>query len=118
MGTILLTQTGLIQKVITALGVEDANPKAVPSPREPLGRDLKGTPFSGEFNYASVVGMLLYLCNNTRPEIAFAVNQCARFNHCAKLSHEKAVKRIGRYLKATHDHLATEKVSYKLIFLH
>ena len=45
--------------------------------------------------------MLLYLANNCRPDIAFAVHQCARFTHCTKLSHKKAVKRIVRYLKST-----------------
>ena len=32
-----------------------------------------------------------------------AVHQCARFNRCPKLCHEKAVKYIGRYLLSTHD---------------
>ena len=80
-GSVNLTQAGLTQKVIQALGIEDVNPKLTPAPKEALGRDLKGIPFNEEFNYASVVGMLMYLCNNTRPEIAFAVNQCARYTH-------------------------------------
>ena len=51
------------------------------------------------WSYASVVGMLLYLAKNSRPEIAFALHQCARFTHCTKRSHEKAIKRIFRYLR-------------------
>ena len=50
-----------------------------------------------------MVGMLLYLACNSRPDIAFSVNQCARFTNCPKLIHEKAIKRIGRYLKATRE---------------
>lgn len=45
--------------------------------------------------------MLLYLASNSRPDIAFAVNQAARFTHCPRLC--LAVKRIARYLKATKD---------------
>ena len=45
--------------------------------------------------------MLLHLQNNTRPDITFAVSQCARYTFCPKLSHEKALQRIGRYLKGT-----------------
>ena len=45
--------------------------------------------------------MLLYLSSNSRPDIAFAVHQCARFTHSPKKSHGQAVKRIIRYLKAT-----------------
>ena len=47
--------------------------------------------------------MLLYLSSNSCPDITFAVNQAARFTNCARLLHEKAVKRIGRYLKGTMD---------------
>ena len=42
--------------------------------------------------------MLNYLANNTRPELAMAVHQCARFCNEPMLSHERAIKRIGRYL--------------------
>jgi len=45
--------------------------------------------------------MLLYLSTNTRPDIAFAVSQVARFTHNPKLSHDTAVKMIARYLKGT-----------------
>jgi len=45
--------------------------------------------------------MLLYLSSNTRPDISFAVSQCARFDHCPRLCHEIAVKQIARYLKGS-----------------
>jgi hypothetical protein len=45
--------------------------------------------------------MLLYLSNNSRPDIAFAVHQCARFSHDPKQSHAVAAKAIGRYLLRT-----------------
>jgi hypothetical protein len=47
--------------------------------------------------------MLGYLQSSTRPEISMAVHQCARFNANPKLCHEKAVKRIARYLLGTID---------------
>ena len=45
--------------------------------------------------------MLSYLQGNTRPEIAMAVHQTARFCNDPKLSHEKAIMRLGRYLLDT-----------------
>jgi hypothetical protein len=45
--------------------------------------------------------MLNYLAATTRPDCLFAVHQCARFAANPKLSHERAVKRIVRYLKGT-----------------
>ena len=66
-------------------------------------KDTYGESARGSFSYSSVVGMLLYLSVNTRPEIAYAVNCCARYMCCSINSHETALKRIGRYLKATRD---------------
>jgi hypothetical protein len=67
----------------------------------PLGSDLNGETFKEDWEYASVVGMLMFLANNTRPDISFATHQVARFTHNPKSSHGTAVKRIVRYLKGT-----------------
>jgi hypothetical protein len=45
--------------------------------------------------------MLLYLSNNSRRDIAYAVHHCARFSHNPKESHAQAVKTIVCYLKRT-----------------
>ena len=55
-----------------------------------LGKDENGPARREHWSYSSVVGMMLYLASNSRPDIAFTVNQCARFSHCPKLVHEKA----------------------------
>ena len=98
-----LTQEGLISKIINATGLSECKPNRVPSASEPLGINPDGEPMSETWDYASVVGMLLYLSTNTRPDIAFAVSQVARFTHSPKQSHASAVKTIVRYLKATKD---------------
>ena len=102
-GTISLTQTGLTDRIIEALGLNESNAKATASPQKALGRDLDGDPYSQDFNYASVVGMMLYLCNNSRPDISFAVSQCARYTHHPTTLHSQYLKHIGRYLKGTRD---------------
>ena len=101
--TIELKQTGLIEKIIEATGMQDAKGKSTPAEHKTLGKDPDGKPFEEQWGYASVVGMLLYLSGNSRPDIAFAVNQAARFTHDPKDSHAVAVKRIVRYLIATKD---------------
>jgi hypothetical protein len=45
--------------------------------------------------------MLQYLQGHSRPDITFAVSQCARFAHSPHPSHEVALERIGQYLKFT-----------------
>ena len=83
------------------LNNDNAKIRAEPASSIPLNKDENGSPRKEDWNYASVVGMLLYLSSNSRPDITFAVHQAARFTHCPKASHEIALKRIGRYLKAT-----------------
>ena len=99
---IKLTQKGLIQRIIDALQISDLHPVKTPA-TEVIGKDLDGDPPDCAFNYASVVGMLWYLTNNSRPELTFAVSQAARFSFCPMRSHELALIRIGQYLKGTSD---------------
>jgi len=102
-GSLELLQTGLIDRILRVMGLEDSGTRPTPADIKPLGKDENGEPCSETWSYASVVGMMMYLSSNSRPEIAFAVHQCARFTHCPKQSHEKALKRIARYLKGTRD---------------
>lgn len=95
--TVTLKQTGLSKRIIEALGIEGLHPKRSPATAEPLVKDEDGDPPDGEFNYSSVIGMLQYLQNHSRPDITYAVSQCARFVHNPRRSHEQAIIRIGQY---------------------
>ena len=57
---------------------------------------------------------MLYLASNTRPDISFAVHQCARFTHNTKVLHETAVKRMCRYIQGTKDNGLVFNPSKKL----
>jgi hypothetical protein len=100
-----MKQIGLIKRVIEALGLDDGlvKGKHTPSESKPLIKDLDGEAASRAFSYSSVVGMPLYLSGHTRPDIAFAVNCCARYMFNPRHLHELALKRLGRYLKQTPD---------------
>jgi len=50
--------------------------------------------------YISIIGSLLYL-TTSRPDIAFSVKVCVRFQANPKESHLTVVKRIIRYINAT-----------------
>src|SRR5215210_2956200 len=76
----------------------DAKVADTPMASKPvLSTDLDGTSVS-ELLYRSMIGSLMYL-TASRPDIMFAVCQCARYQANPKLSHLTAVKRIFRYLK-------------------
>ena len=100
-GDVELRQRGLIDKILVTCGMVDCNTKTTPCNQVPLGSDPSGDPVTGKFEYASVVGMLMYLSSNSRPDIQYAVHQCARFTHFPKKSHEDAIHRLCRYLKGT-----------------
>jgi hypothetical protein len=51
----ILTQTGLIKKVIRAGGMEDCNKCATPSETTPVRADIDGESFNETWEYASVV---------------------------------------------------------------
>ena len=98
-----LTQEGMTQLIIKGLGLDAAEStgKWTPAEKTPLTKDEDGEPAYRKFSYASVIVQLLYLAGHSRPDISFAVHQAARFSFCCKRSHELALIRIGRYLKAT-----------------
>jgi len=68
-----------------------------------LSKDKDGLPRKCPWKYRTAIGMLGYLSGSTRPDISMATHQYARFNNDPKLSHERAVKKIGRYLLDTKD---------------
>jgi hypothetical protein len=102
-GTIEMTQKGLISKIIKETGLQSCKPNFTPASQLSLGRDDDGELMSEPWSYRSIIGMLLYLCTNTRPDISFAVSQAARFSSAPRQSHATAVKTIVRYLAGTAD---------------
>jgi hypothetical protein len=100
---ITLLQKGLTKRIIEALGLCSNMTTALSTPAEasPLPKDAHDEAASCNFNYAAVVGMMLYLCGHSRPDIASAVHQCARYTFNPTHRHELALIRIGPYLKGT-----------------
>ncbi len=78
-GHLELTQSGLINKIITACGLQDQSAEHTTPATMILTSDSDGPPREHSWNYRSLIGMLNYLASSTRPDIAFAVHQCARF---------------------------------------
>ena len=101
-GIIELTQPHIIHNILTELNLLESNSKPTPATTI-LHKDSDGETRQHSWNYRRIIGMLEYLRQSTRPDIAFAVHQCARFCNDPKRSHEMGIMRIGRYLKGTID---------------
>ena len=54
-----------------------------------------------EVPYLSAIGVLMYLANYTRPNIAFTVNLLARYSSSPIRRYWSRIKHIFRYLKGT-----------------
>jgi hypothetical protein len=102
-GRITLTQPHLIASIINDLKfVKNTKAKDIPALSSAiLQRDLDGEEFDEHWDYRSVIGKLNFLEKSTRPDISYAVHQCARFASNPKKSHANAIRQIVRYLIGT-----------------
>jgi histone deacetylase 1/2 len=117
-GKFMLTQPHLIKSIISDMGLPPhTNAKETPALiSKPLQPDPNGSPFQQPWSYRSIIGKLNFLEKSTRPDLAYAVHQCARFTADPRASHGEAVKRIVRYLIGTADKgflLAPNKHSFE-----
>jgi hypothetical protein len=92
---ILVHQSAYVQKILEKFNMDKAYPFKTPMFIRALEKD--SDPFQprqegeevlcSEYPYLSVIGALMYLANNTRPDIAFAINLLARFSATPTIRH-------------------------------
>ena len=103
-GTIHLTQPHLIDQVLQDLRLSRPDVATNSTPAKvgvALHRHKKESQsFDGHFNYRSVIGKANYLEKSTRPEIAYALHQCARFSTDPRVEHGAMVKSLKRHCYA------------------
>ena len=101
-GFIHMSQSYLTQQIINMIpGMNKTSDNPTPVVKPPLAKHKGSQSRKNDFNYKSVIGLLDFLTNSTRPEEQFTVNQCTRFSADTKLQNDQTVKRILKYLKGT-----------------
>jgi len=105
-GGVELQQPMMIQRILSMVGLhpDDDKTKVRDTPAlhsKLLDKDPDGAPRKQSWHYRSVIGCLSYLQAMIRPDLTFAVQQCARFCNDPRQEHEEAVKHICRYLLKT-----------------
>ncbi|CAB4040247.1 Hypothetical predicted protein, partial [Paramuricea clavata] len=101
---ITVDQTKYIETVLQEFNMSDC--KAVATPGEvnlKLVKSNEGKKLVDPKLYISLVGSLLFIGKQTRPDILNIVNQLSRFLDKPDESHWKAAKHVLRYLKGTTD---------------
>ncbi|GJS69389.1 putative ribonuclease H-like domain-containing protein [Tanacetum coccineum] len=95
---IFISQDKYVAKILRKFGFTDVRTASTPMDTEkPLLKDSDSDDVDVHL-YRSIIGSLMYL-TSSRPDIMFAVCECARFQVTPKVSHSHVVKRIFRYLK-------------------
>uniref|UniRef100_A0A2N9IPG8 Integrase catalytic domain-containing protein n=1 Tax=Fagus sylvatica TaxID=28930 RepID=A0A2N9IPG8_FAGSY len=106
-GTLKLSQTEYVKKILSRFSMDEAKPVSTP-----LGSHFRLTKdqspkteqeqaYMSKVPYASAIGSLMYAMVCTRPDIAHAVGVVSRYMSNPGKQHWEAVKWILRYLKGT-----------------
>ncbi|XP_065624874.1 uncharacterized mitochondrial protein AtMg00810-like [Quercus suber] len=100
---IFISQEKYAKNLVKRFGLDSKKHTSTPmSSSAKLSIDAAGVDIDPTL-YRSMIGSLLYLIAS-RPNIAFSVGVCARFQAASKESHLTAVKRIIRYVNGTSDY--------------
>jgi hypothetical protein len=108
---ILVHQSTYVQKILEEFNMDKAYLTRTPMIVRALEKDTdpfrpkeEGEEVLGqEYPYLNVIGALMYLSNNTRPDIVFVVNYLARHKAAPTMRHWNDIKNILRYLTGTID---------------
>lgn len=102
-GSIFMHQMAYANKIIEKFRMNECHPVSVPSdPDQVLCKFDESN--ASDYPYRQLVGSLLYLAVATRPDIAFAIGSVSRYMESPTVTHERALKRILKYITGTADH--------------
>ncbi|KAL0551748.1 hypothetical protein IC582_010837 [Cucumis melo] len=99
---IFISQEKYAKNVVKKFGLDQCQHKRTPAATHvKVTKDVNGIVVDHKL-YRSMVGSLLYL-TASRPDIAYAIGICARFQSDPRSSYLTAVKRILKYVHGTSD---------------
>ena len=108
---IFVHQSTYTKKILKWFFIDIAHPLSTPMVVRSL--DINKDPFRSHKNneeflspkvpYLSAIGALIYLVNNTRPDIAFSLGLLARFSSFSIQKYWNSVKHILQYLQGSID---------------
>jgi hypothetical protein len=98
--TLFLSQQGYIARIAEDHGMEKCKPAQIPADPNQVLRKFEGHQ-EHSCEYRQLVGSLMFVMTSTRPDIAHALGEVARYCEKHTKEHWIAVKRILRYLVGT-----------------
>lgn len=104
--TIRLNQKHYILNILSKFNMLEA--KSISTPME-INFKASNETEDANVPYQQLIGALMYLAVNSRPDIAYVISFLSQFNNNPKLEHWKCAKRVLRYLKGTLDYCLVYK---------
>ena len=98
-GTIEISQETYIRSVLERFNI--CRTSSIPAFVANDNRSLKEDEGAGDVPFREVVGILMWIASQTRPDISNAVRAVARHSHELKRSHWKGAQKILNYLLET-----------------
>ncbi|KAL4014353.1 hypothetical protein IC575_026555 [Cucumis melo] len=97
-----ISQEKYAKNLVKKFGLDQSQHKRTPAvTHAKITKDMVGTEVDHKL-YRSMIGSLLYL-TTSRPDIAYVVGICARYQSDSRTSHLNAIKRIIKYVHGTTD---------------
>ena len=100
--SIIMQQTKYVDKLLERFNMIDCKTKPTPCPlgiNKELGNDSKL--LENNSLYREIVGSLIYLMTNTRPDISYVVTLLGQYMSNPTVAHLNLAKHVLRYLKGT-----------------
>lgn len=98
--SIFIHQSSYAERVLKRFDMLDCNGVLCPSDHNQVMTTFDGSDMS-TYPYRELIGSLMYLAVGTRPDIAHAVSIASRYLERPTVVHERAAKRILKYIKKT-----------------
>ena len=103
---LMIDQSQFVCSILRDFGLENCNPVKTPCPDWRLTKDMcprndAEQEIANALPYRTLVGKCMYLATCTRPDIAYAVRELARFMSNYGVQHFAAAKFLLRYLQGT-----------------
>lgn len=102
-GDFFISQRKYIESVVQSAGLQDAKASSVPIDPGYCKIEEDSDLLPNNLEYQKVVGQLLYIAVNSRPDIAAAISILSRKVSCPTQRDWDELKRTVRYLKGTAD---------------
>ena len=102
--SVIMQQSKYVDKLLTKFSMEDCKIKLTPSPLGINTQLQKNSPkLDSSTLYRNIVGSLIYLMINTRPDICYIVTFLGQFMNNPTVAHLNLAKHVIKYLKGTKD---------------